>query len=315
MSTEQYMTEVQGNRVRPLGMNPLWTSEDLFQKNHEGWNLVLPVDYKALPDNDDVFRVQHQIISKHNVSRLDAHKFEHRQIHLPKWLTPYIELVQSHPAARGVYDNKNHKDPRLALSISPTYDLFGNQLQMFIFYQGSVIHNWSNWIKNTFQGSGWDQDNEIPTQSPLAHYGGAGAGISVLDVIEKAGWEHVKNGAFDGVGERGVPDWLWHWQKDKDKNGDDWESTSANPNKHHLKASEMKKDLFGKHLQDGPALVFGQPLDDNERHDAVKMNGGGYSKAGHAMYGGTWHQSIPIGRQWANRFEQYEYNRLGLKRK
>ena len=325
MSTEQYIIEgsLQGNRVRGNGQDPMWTDDSLFQPIQGGHNMVMKLDWKGQVHGDSIYRVQNQILSKHDMNRLDAHKMEHRQVYLPPWLTPYIKLVESHWAARSVFEPDNHRDESMAMSISPVYDMYANQIQMFLFFQGAVLHNWNRWLDHSFKGSTYEQDKVRPDRSPLAHYGQiiggstTTGGISIIDTIEKEGWKHVQNGEFDfdSPSGGGVPDRLWWWGKRSHNNpGEDWQSTEANPNKHHVKPSDMETDLYGMHTKDGPALIFGQPVkNDNERHENINIGGHGYNKEVYAIYGGTFHQSMPAGRQWANRFEQYEYTRLGLK--
>lgn len=319
MNTSRYITEAQGDRTRPHGMDPMFTSDALFQKlsGKQGYNMIMPIDYKAhaWTGKDETFQRKHNIHRNHNTSMLDMHRFEHRQVFLPLWLEPYIKLVEKHPFATRAYDINMNNYGAGALSVIPNYDLYTNQLQMFVWFQGSIIHNWSRWLENSFSRSTHDIENKTPERSPMGHNGGMGAGIGVVDVIEKQGWDMVKNGVFDATNDNKThPDWLWYWNKHK-ASGPDWESVPANPKKMHTTPSEMSTNLFGKQDSDGPAVVFGLPVkDDRERYDRIFKHGSAYSTEGHAFFGGTFNGVVSLGRQWTNLFELSEFKRLGLKK-
>jgi len=320
MTNTNIYLEGQGKRNRPDGYGKMWQSDELFQPIQGGHNLVLPLDYRDRGDHHKKFRYTHEVQSKHSLSQYDMGKMEHRQVYIPKWLDPWVEEINSHPFAKASYSLTGQNSEIYGLSISPNYDLFASQILMFIFYQGSVIHNWSKWLKETFPGSGWDIDNIAPSKTPMGHYISHEGGYSIIDRIEMQGWEMVRDKVFDWESERNDnphPDYLWYWDKHK-VDGEDWASTSTNPSKAHKAPSEIigGNSVLKGHKNSGPAVVFGPEIGrGHERRKRTFDSGSPYSQEPHSLYGGSFHGKMPLGRQWTMLFEQYEFKRLGLNKK
>jgi len=264
--------QVRQNRVRKGGLDPMWTSEDVFQPLGDGgWNLVLQLGHGPREKKWQAKDQQNSIIAlNHPFSNTKLTRYEHRQVYVPRWLSPYVQLVNKCAFAHSFYTfggdfEYNDKDG----GISPIFDLYKPELNMLIWYQGTVIHN-ANKIKSEWKGKRGINPAGIITQSRGVPPGADRPKVddesvwytSIADRIEVQGHKLVESGAF---GEYNKMDWLWTWSDKKE----DWKSIEANPTG---VGGAPSATWTANSVESLPRLVFGAKMDNKERYQHMKVH-------------------------------------------
>jgi hypothetical protein len=302
---------------RKGGGKPMWESDHVFQEVQGGHNMVLQTKFESKNVNDPAVDIRHVILTNHGYDHLRFRRVEHRQVFLKSWLDPYIKLIEQEPAAMLFYDEGTQGHLPCP---SPIYDLYGSQLQMLVYYQGAMIHNYKKWWEHK-------QNNDLEkvwdiNVGPMSHYlqdttqSDPELQHAVIDRIEQQGWEMVHRGVFDaetrGDGSPGAhPDFLWSWSDTKQ----DWESDTANPKKLHTVNSDKNKEegLFNNSWTTGAAAIFGPDIGTTARKELTQSSGDPYHKNDRTYSTGHYKGRMPVGRAFAKIFETAEHKEESAK--